>query len=581
VRLRERLYDARLRKNLRKLLWLFILLLAAAALWIYWNRPPKVDMAAYVPAESLAFLEADDLPALANGISRTEAWRALAAPLGAPERLVPQPWLISLARYTGIGSAESVLLARSQFALCFTQAQATESGNTLTIRPIAALIIETHTSQRRMQPAIEKYVEQFARRAYGTEVSAMRKNVDGVELVEWSAADATRKLVLTTIDTVAIIGNEESVVTRCVGVHAGKHRSLAEDAQLGSMRQQVAGAHPDVLAFVPKAGVKAVIQAWALSRAGNSSQAAAIAPLISNTFGNLIDAFTWSSRFDDAGAEDHCLVALAPGVSQQIPTIASGEPFGTPNVPFAPGDATSVTLYKLSNPQSFWRELNAVISSHSDVVGAIAARPLLNGLLEPYGISDADAFFAAIGPHLRIIRLESSTPAVLVAEALDKQALRKLAEQRVGTNAKAENLGQAEMMVSATDNWSAAFVDNYFLTGPDDAVRHCLEANARGELLTAVGSFRRAQSLVDLSLPIFSLSFADDKASAISFVELFSKEERSAFSTNAAAIQQGAASLEFSASVTTVRNATFEWTSRSSFGLLGSLLTTFAPEKRR
>jgi hypothetical protein len=84
-----------------------------------------------------------------------------------------------------------------------------------------------------------------------------------------------------------------------------------------------------------------------------------------------------------------------------------------------------------------------------------------------------------------------------------------------------------------------------------------------------------------MSLPIFSLSFADDRASAISFVELFSKQERSAFSANAAAIQKGAASLKYSASVTTMKNSSVEWTARSSFGLVGSLLTTFAPEKAR
>jgi hypothetical protein len=54
-----------------------------------------------------------------------------------------------------------------------------------------------------------------------------------------------------------------------------------------------------------------------------------------------------------------------------------------------------------------------------------------------------------------------------------------------------------------------------------------------------------------MTLPIFSLTLADDRHAAISFVELFSKQERSAFSTNAAAIQKGAASLKYSASVST------------------------------
>jgi len=110
-------------------------------------------------------------------------------------------------------------------------------------------------------------------------------------------------------------------------------------------------------------------------------------------------------------------------------------------------------------------------------------------------------------------------------------------------------------------------------------VRRCLDAKTRGESIASVAPFSRAQSSVDMSLPIFSLSFTDDRASAISFVELFSKQERSAFSTNAATIQQGAASLKYSASVTTIKNGSLSWTGRSSFGLVGSLLTTFTPEK--
>jgi hypothetical protein len=209
----------------------------------------------------------------------------------------------------------------------------------------------------------------------------------------------------------------------------------------------------------------------------------------------------------------------------------------------------------------------------------MASRPLMQGLLEPYGIRDADGFFAAVGPRLQIIRLDKSAPAVLVAEALDQQSLRKIAAMRLGVNPKPEQAGQAEMLVSAADNWSVAFIDGHFLSGPADEVRRCVEAKVANESIRSVAAFDRAQSSVDMSLPIFSVAYADDRASAISFVELFSKEERSAFSTNSTAIQKAATSLKYSASVMTIKNGSVEWTGRSSFGLVGSLLTTFAPEK--
>lgn len=537
-------------------------------------------MSAYVPAESLAFIEVNDLVGVTNKITGTEAWRVLAPPLGAPAQLIPHSWSIKVARWTGIGSAEAVLLARSQFGLFFTHAQATESANTLTIKPLAAVVIETHTSPGRMKAVVEKHLGQFAQRSFGG-ASIARKQFDGVELVAWKSPDNTRQLILAVVDTVAIVGNDESVVLRCIEIRRGRQPSLATNQQLQTMKQQLQGSQASLFGFVPKAGVKAVIQAWAFARAGNAADAAAIAPLISNAFGNLIEGFAWTSRLDQSGAEDQCRIALTQGVSQQLSDDLTPEPPGDKlDFSFVPAEAISVTSYQLRNPASFWRELNAVVSSRSDALTAVASRPLLKGLLEPYGISDPDNFFSAIGPRLQLVRLDNSTPAVLIAETFDKLALRKVAGQRLGLQPKTATFDDTEILVGS-EGWSFAFAGDYFLTGPADAVRRCLDAKARGQSIATNGSFARARSTIDVSLPVVSLTLSPDGPTAISFVELFSSQERPAFSTNAAVIQQGAASLPHYVSVTMMKGDAIEWTSRSSFGLLGSLFIAFAPERLR
>lgn len=573
-------YDAGLLRHYRKALVLLLILGALAAGWLYWNRAPRVDMSGYVPADSLAFIEANDLIAVANGITGTQAWRVLAPPLGAPSQLIPYSWSIKFARWTGIGSTEAVILSRSQFGLFFTQAQATESGNTLTIKPLAALVIETHTSQRRMQPVLEKHVEQFARRSFG-ETSVTRKQIDGVDIAEWKSADNTRRLILAVIDTVAIVGNDESVVLSCADVRRGRRTSLASDQHLQAMKQQLGAGQAPIFAFVPKAGVKAVIHAWAFARAGNAADAASLAPIVANAFGNLIDGFAWTSRFDSSGAEDRCRIALSQGVGQQLADDLTPEPLRDKlEFSFVPADASSFTSYQLRNPASFWRALNIVISSRTDVLTAVASRPLLRGLLEPYGINDPEMFFSAIGPRLQVVRLDNNAPAVLVASTFDKVLLRKVVEQRLGRQPKSENLNDTEIL-TGSDGWSFAFSEEYFLTGPAEAVKRCLDAKAQGQSIATRTSFNQSQTTLDVSLPIVALTFSQDGPSAISFVEVFSSHERSAFSTNAAAIRQGAESLPYSVSATMLKDGGFEWSSRSSFGLLGSLFTTFAPETAR
>lgn len=554
--------------------------LAVIAGWLYWNWPRRVDMAVYVPADCVAFVEADDLVDLADGIGSSEAWTKLAAPLGARSTLLPNRWLIRLARWTGIGSDDSILFARSQFAIVFTGVEETEADATLKIKPLTTLIIETHTTQRRMRPTLERHVEDFAR-AHG-QPSLLRKQIDGVDLTEWSSSDGARHITLAFVGTVAIVGNDESSVMRCVDARRGKRASLLGNQQLEHARVQVDASGAGLFGFVSKAGVKPILQTWALYLFSSNQNATTIAPIFGSIFSNLIEGFAWTSRFTDGRAEDRCFLQLSEGVADKLRGSAVPEDRSPSNeIAFVPPDVYSVSVYHFRDVERLWRDVNATVSSHADVVGAIAARPLLRSLFPPYGINDPDIFVSAVGTRMATIRLEENAPSVLVAGAFDRPSLRKLAQQRLGPTAKTETVGDAELMLSSSDNFAASFADDHFLTGTGDTVRHCLQARAQTQSLASVDAYRRSQRLIDNSLPIIVLTFTDDRRPAISFVELFSQSERSAFSTNASSIDQASRSLPYAVSVTVLKENGFEWTSRSAFGVFGSLAIRFVPENAR
>jgi hypothetical protein len=206
---------------------------------------------------------------------------------------------------------------------------------------------------------------------------------------------------------------------------------------------------------------------------------------------------------------------------------------------------------------------------------------MLRTLLKPYGIEDPDTFVHAVGPHLETIRLDDSSPSVLLAEALDRQSLRKVAQKRLGTRPVSENVGDVEVLISTSDKWAMSFADNDFLSGPADSVRRCLQAKAQSQSLSSVDSFRSAEHLVDVSLPLTVITFTNDQHAAISFVELFSQQDRPTFSTNATAVDQAVRSLPYAVSVTMLKDKGFEWTSRSAFGLAGSMVVALSPETSR
>jgi hypothetical protein len=555
-----------------------LLLVVLVVGWLFWNRAARTDMAAYAPVDCLAFLEVNDLTEVAQGIGGTQAWKALAGPVGARSSLLPNRWFIRLARWTGIGSTDAILFARSQVAIVFTGAEASQAGPTFTIRPLATLVIETHTTQRRMRATLDQRIEEFARSVYGQPLAA-RKQIDGVDLGEWSSPDGTRHIVAAFAGTVAIIGNDEASVLHCLEARNGRRASLAGEKQLDDLRKKVDASNATVFGFISKPGVKSLLQAFALYRAGSSSDAVAVSQIFADTLGNLVDGLGWSSRFVDGMVEDRSSITLSQGVADKLrgSFVPEDKPPALGDVSFVPPNAHSVSLYRFQDVEGVWRDLNAIIASHADLVGAIAARPMLRSLLKPYGIDDADTFVRTVGTRMQTVRLDETSPSVLITESLDRQGLRKLAQQRLGAKPKTENVGDFELMLSASDNWAASFADNHFLIGPAEAVRRCLQAKAQSQSLTSTEAFRISQRLVDVSLPITALTFASDQQAAISFVELFSEHERSAFSTNARAIDEASRSLPYAVSVVILKDDGLEWTSRSAFGRVGSLVVTLAP----
>src|SRR6185436_21053413 len=63
-------------KFLRPLLALALLLILIVAVCLWWNTPSRVDMSNYAPADSLVYVEFNNLEDVANAIQHSEAWQS-------------------------------------------------------------------------------------------------------------------------------------------------------------------------------------------------------------------------------------------------------------------------------------------------------------------------------------------------------------------------------------------------------------------------------------------------------------------------------------------------------------------------
>src|SRR4030095_466265 len=102
-------------KFIRRALVVALILIVIVVVFCWWNWPRRIDMAQYAPADSLVYLECNDLPAVIRGITSTSAWKETGSSLGLKGNRPLDGW-VALAGSFGIGPAQSVVLSRAQVA---------------------------------------------------------------------------------------------------------------------------------------------------------------------------------------------------------------------------------------------------------------------------------------------------------------------------------------------------------------------------------------------------------------------------------------------------------------------------------
>src|SRR5215216_3768968 len=161
-------------KFLRPLLALALLAILIGAAWLWWSIPSPVDMADYAPADSLVYVEFNNLAEVAQAIQHSDVWQA-AAPI-TQSRPVSRNRVMAMAARAGLGPLPAVLFARAQVALVVVGMNTAEEQDTLKVRPEVAIIAETHTSQWRTKPAAVEAIKQLANFAYGASMCAERSS---------------------------------------------------------------------------------------------------------------------------------------------------------------------------------------------------------------------------------------------------------------------------------------------------------------------------------------------------------------------------------------------------------------------
>jgi hypothetical protein len=569
---------------IRRLLLLAGVLVLMAAVWLWWNRYQRVDMAAYVPAETLVYLEANSLPDITSAVTTTDAWKALAAPAGIRPDMGDLGWLSRVAMWTGVGPAEAVVFSRAQVAVAVLGFDAADAGETLKVKPRYAVVIETHASSARARAVIEKRVGDFALRAYA-EPRVERRQMDGAELITWNSPSGERRIIAAVVESVAVIGNDEGAVRACLAVRRGEHQSLAGDAQLEAMRERVSGHGALAFGYVSSPGAARLLEVGATIYAGRFMEdpraQGAMAATLPQMAGKILGSLGWSSHMTGGIVEDRYFLSLPASVTARLrDPLIPPETTSAGASEFLPADTFSLSRYNLRDPEAAWRGLNGALISQLDTLGAFIVSQFMEVALKPYRIDQPDTFLRAVGSEIVTARLDNSgASTVTIVEARDEKTLRELVVRRLGAASKTERVGDAQLLVSADEErGAAAFLNGRLLLGAAVDVRRCLEARAKGATLNQAVPFKEAARLASMNSPASVLTYTDDKESARTFITAIATQRgasRQPF--RATEFELALGQLSYAVSATRLIEGGFERTTRSSFGQFGTLAAQFAP----
>ena len=557
-------------KFLRPLLALVLLIIVIGAFWVWWSVPSTVDMADYAPADSIVYVEFNNLAAVAQAIQQSDVWQA-AAPI-THSKPAEQNRVMRFATRAGLGPLPAVLFARAQIALVVVDLNASEENDTLKVRPEIAIIAETHTAGWRTKPAAVEAIRQLATFAYGASMCNERSS--DANYIECSVAGGERKIVGAVDGTLVVIGNSDNAVRRCLDVRHGVRPSLHTDTELLKVRANVTSQTTLGFGYISPAN-SAKLFSWAapllMGQAPGDQQ---LEQLLAVSAGKVLRGVAWTASASPHGIEDRFLFSLEPGVVSRLQpafeTAERDENFWK----LVPEGFQSLTIYRNKAPATAWTSLDSAVSFKLDAVPAVLFGSLLRSSLSVYGISDPKEALTTLSPPL--LTLKPSKPAegsILVARVTDEATLRRSLTKEVFKGDKGQILDGLNSNPDAAKEFTAVFADGYVLLGKTENMQSSLVALRQN----AAGNQKDLQrSAKESSAPI--VTYANDEARINDFVStLLQLQGRKLSEQELANLQNTLRQFGFSSTETRLNAFGIERTTHSAFGQFSTLASLLQP----
>jgi hypothetical protein len=542
--------------------------------WVLWVNPKPIDMASFAPANSLLYIEANRPSAVLDALATTDAWKILDQHPNRPQIPSQGGWLQRVIRVTGIGPIDSVIMARAQVAVVVTALGATEEGETLSIRPEVAIILETHTAQRRIQAPLERALQNLVKNAYASP-NLQRSTIDGVEFAEWRSQSEDRRIVAAFFGSLVIVGNSQRAVDSCLNVARRRQPSLREDPDLHRTRVTHAADAALAFAYVPASESPRLISIAVALMLGRAPGDTELQKLVGQGAKRIFGSLAWTSRPFKGGIEDRYQISLKqPVVMQLKPHFSS---INSASEPPLTTEFYSVSQYRFEDPLRIWEALKTTISLHLDALGAAIFNSILRSGLLAFGIEEPEAFLRAVKSVITTVRLDQQGDRqLLVARVREPRRLIELFERQKGFKRRRSASGDINVFENSEGSTGVALSESLVVVGhPADVQQYFRIVNtpARtdgGDESRRIAYFANSNHASHVS------TYTNDHERIQAFLVAILRVSGGDVA-GVSQLEPAIAALPYAITETTLRDEGLERITRSPVGQFSTLIPLFVP----
>ncbi len=532
------------RKSGTAVFWLFLsLCLSVSAVNLSCSSKPT-DLRTLVPAETLVYLETNDLAAALQPIVDNTVFGEVAK------------------KKPDLSALKGVQLAVAVTGFETSEEKLTDEHSIGRVQPHFVAIADTHAWNFQAVKFAELKLGSFVESIYDSAPTLEKSDKSGGKYFTWTAKDG-RKAYALVIDSLIYFGNDETSIEKCLAVKRGEADSIVKTGK-------VQPADPATLAsgYVATNGIAQIANIAGLQFASQSSDdseiQSAIAGLLPQLLRGSITEISWTATKKGQGYEEKYKITTPPEIGKIFSeTLVPASQFDTSVFEFFPDDGPSATFYNLKDPQIAWRSVLLTAQKQTDPIAGKLIGEFSGAFFEPYGIRDPKMFLVASGANILTVKFdEEGEKSVVITTLKDIEKAKKSLVTGLKPNKQSTDETGVEIWKSEEDEIAAAFVENKLIVGQTEGVLKCLNARSNGR------NFNKNALIMRLfATDAVTTTIARDKSTAAILAEVLSEKK----SDDAQAISIYRTETRFTR--TGIERHTF-----SDFGLIGSIIAQLAQD---